>query len=99
MVFAKGDPKTVGELAERNTKKMGKDQVSLYEEKQREAKRLRRKAIAEKLPKGASLAKNDSHPLPPWRDGSIPGLERSDKPLELIDNVSNIEKFVMTGKK
>jgi putative FmdB family regulatory protein len=97
-IFVRGEPTTVMQQAERNAQRVGKDGMAERKERHREAKKKAKQQV--KLPKGATLAENtrDSGAPPWWRDGSIPGTERSEKPLKL-DNVTNVEKFLLTGTK
>jgi len=89
-----GNPKTIGQQAEQNAKRVGKAKLEEMAEKEKE----RVSKAKGKLPKGASrIARSDDDP--PWfRSGEVPGLPRSDKPLDM-STVKDVTKFVETGQK
>jgi hypothetical protein len=84
------DPKTVGLLADRNTKAMSImercDRQSKQDEDRKKAQKICDDELASKLPKGASLIK---------RDENAPSVDTS------LANLSPVqqERFIETGKK
>jgi hypothetical protein len=91
--LVKGQPKTFGQQAELNAKRMGKEQMQLMAQADKD--RLSR--ASSKLP-GKRIDVPES-PVTPWfRDGSIEGTERLEKPLNL-SSVKDTEKYIQTGKK
>lgn len=94
-----GDPKTVGQQAELNAKRLGKEQVALMEEKYEREKQERRAKRAMKL---AEKVGGTVDPTPPgtpwWRSGELPGLEKMDKPLD-VSKLKDPTHYVLTGEK
>lgn len=86
-----GEPTCVGQVAERNTKKLSSEQ---YEAIMNEGRDTPYKGP---LPKGATLGpKKKKGKTPWWRDGSIPGLKKMDEPLDL-KKVKDINKYIEHG--
>jgi putative FmdB family regulatory protein len=86
--FVKGEPKTVGHIASRNTENMGR-----YEYDDRIAQRKNRvRKASDKLIEETG-AKNIEHTgeLPWWRSGKVPGLPREEKPIT-IEKAKQIAK-------
>ena len=92
-VIVRGDPKTFGQAAEENAKRLGKEQMQLMAE---EAKTRTKKAGIRKLPKGASRIDTSKAKTPPWRDGSM-GLKPMDKPLN-VKKIKDVKKYIHTGE-
>lgn len=94
MGWVKGDPKTFGQQAELNAQRMGKEQMQRMREEA-----LKKKPFTGKLPEGASINREYENvkELPWYRDGSVPGLPKREKPLNL-DKVKDVTKYVMTGE-
>lgn len=88
------EPKTIGELAERNTKKMSKDELSEKTERKLEK---RRQGLAETAAKVGGKAIKQSDTIPWWRDGKSFGSKYSEKPIDTT-KISNIRRYVETGK-
>lgn len=86
-----GDPKTVGQQAELNAKRLGGEQTQLLWE--REQTRL--SGYTGPLPPGAKPITGEAV-TPPWRDGSW-GTKPLDKPLDL-GAVKNTTKYIETGE-
>jgi len=79
-----GNPTTIGQAAEENTKRLGKERHEKMIEDDFKARKLR-------SPK--------KKPETPWyRNGSIDGTEKLDKPLE-VSKIKNVKKFIETGEK
>lgn len=56
----------------------------------------KRKRSDIKLPKGVKL--DDTTPATPfWRDGSIEGVKKLDKPLN-VEKVPDVNKYIQTGQ-
>jgi putative FmdB family regulatory protein len=72
LCLIKGSPTTLGQLAERNTEKLGKDEAQERQLKRGASKENIKKAKAQLLPK-----------TPWWRDGTIPGLKKKKSPLTM----------------
>jgi hypothetical protein len=87
-----GDPKTVGQQAELNEKRMGGELTQRLWEDQKSKVR----AYSGPLPDGARPI-TDPGETPPWRDGSM-GLAPLEKPLDLT-KVKDVNKYVRTGEK
>jgi hypothetical protein len=84
-IIVQGEPENLGHLAERNSQKFGN---AYCEDKMAESQARLRKA------KGQS----ETTPTTPWwRNGSVPGLERSEKPLAGEQLKKTIDKFKKTG--
>lgn len=80
-----GNPKTVGQLAEMNTKRL---------KEQGGQEMAHDRNWTGPVPEGATVVKEKGE-TPPWRDGSM-GIPAMDKPLNL-DKVKDVTKYVMTG--
>lgn len=87
------DPKTIGELAERNSKNMSKDELAEKSGKKKEAKRKGLEELASKVG-GEAIKKSET--LPWWRDGKSFGSKRSEKPID-TSKITNIRKYVENG--
>jgi hypothetical protein len=86
-----GDPKTVGQQAELNAKRLGNEQTQLLWEREQN----RMSEYAGPLPPGAKPITGEAV-TPPWRDGSW-GIKPLDKPLDL-GAVKNTTKYIETGE-
>lgn len=95
-IGVRGEPRTVGSLAEKNTKKLCKEDYDaiMSHGKLDGLTPHTMKAIE----KAGGTIKEKSGETPWYRNGSIPGLEKSDKPID-ISRVKDISKFIETGKK
>ncbi len=93
IVLAKGNPTTFGQQSELNERRLGKERVAKLKEKIRNPQ----KADTLKLPKGAKPFKGTDPKLPWWRDGSMKGLPKSEKPINL-NKVKNVKKYIEQGK-
>ena len=85
-----GDPKTVGQQAELNAKKLGKEGVKkLFEETNKN------KDFSGMLPKKGQVKKKEGA-LPWYRSGEVPGLPKMDKPLDIkkVDSKEKAEKYI-----
>lgn len=91
--FVKGSPTTVGQQAELNLKKMGKEQAQKKAEEIREDKKESRL----KLPGGAKKVERPKE-LPWWRSGEVSGFPRDAKPLDL-KKVQDVKRYIREGKK
>lgn len=91
--LVKGSPTTVGQQAELNAARAGREQM----EKMWETDKARVSDWKGKLPKGASINKTGTGETPPWRDGSF-GTDKLDKPLDL-ETVKDVTTYVATGQK
>ncbi len=80
-VYTKGEAKTIGQQAERNSQKMGRAEVE-----EREAKITEKKAAALKA---QGLTPPTPGDTPWWRNGSVKGMTKSDKPLTPVQ----VEKY------
>jgi hypothetical protein len=87
-----GDPKTFGQQAELNAKRLGSE---LHQKMWDPALQPERKYTGP-LPAGASLAQGTGE-TPPWRDGSY-GNPTMDKPLDL-KAVADPQKYILSGEK
>lgn len=87
----KGQPKTFGQQAEINEKRMGKEQMQLM----KEADTARMKSgWTGPVPKGAKLVQKEvSKEIPFYREG----LPDPSKPLD-VTKVKNLDKYVLTGE-
>lgn len=92
-----GSPTTVGQQMERNEKRFGKELM----QKKVEATISRRKRTGRglKLPEGARVIDASDAPIPWYRDGSVPGTKKLEKPLN-INKMSDTqkEKYIHTGE-
>lgn len=98
-IGVRGEPRTVGSLAEKNTKKLCKEEYDAVMMKGKI------KGLSPQMKKRVEAAggtvvepKKRSGELPWYRDGSIPGVERSEKPID-ITKIKDVKKFIATGKK
>lgn len=99
------DPKTVGHLAARNTKKIGYAEL---QERQAIKKLEKIEALKRLEPKhkGEVVIPKEQPRLPWWRSGKIPGLPKSEKPLDAnkfvdkktgVEKTDVIKKYIETG--
>lgn len=86
-----GNPTTVGQQAEANAKRLGREQIQKIEEDYRNQSRT----YTGKLPEGAEVI-TDTGETPPWRDGSM-GLPKLDKPLN-TKKLPDVKRYVESGK-
>lgn len=93
-IKVESDPKTIGELAERNTRRMSKDELAEKSELKRDKRKQGMKEIANKAG-GKAIEQPDS--IPWWRDGKSFGCKYSDKPID-TSKISNLRKYVETGQ-
>lgn len=90
-----GDPKTVGQQAELNEKRAGKEQVEkIFEEA------TKTHEFKGKLPKNAKLVNRDKNEIPWYRSGKIPGTKKREKPLDTkkLDTSEKVQKYINTGE-
>jgi putative FmdB family regulatory protein len=88
-----GNPTTVGQQAEINTRKLGKEQMQLMEESDKK----RRSGFKGPSPRNGKPVEIENNYIPPWRDGCW-GLPKEEKPID-ITKIPNLEKYVATGIK
>lgn len=80
-----GNPTTIGQQAELNTKRLGREQHQRMVEQDFQSRKL----------KSPTEPKVET----PWyRSGCIDGLEKLDKPLEL-SKIKDTKKYIETGEK
>lgn len=98
-IGTRGEPRTVGSLAEKNTKKLCKEDYDriMAQGKSDTVSPAMRKRIEEN---GGTVKKREmpTGNIPWYRNGSVAGTERLDKPLDL-SKVKDIGTYVKTGKK
>jgi putative FmdB family regulatory protein len=92
-VWVYGNPTTVGQQAEANARKLGKEQL----QKKAEAARAEQPRFTGKLPEGASINTTGTGETPWWRTGSVPGVPKLDKPLNL-KKIKNKRAYVEKGE-
>lgn len=95
LALVRGNPTTFGQQAEINAKRAGKEQLAIMTEI---AKPENRKKKTLKVPDGASIVDTKPAPTPWFRDGSVPGVPKLDKPLNL-NKIPNVDKYIQTGNK
>lgn len=92
--FVKQDAKTLGQLAERNEKKFGKDEVkerrALQEEDRKRAIELKNQRAEARLPKGMSIRKPGKSKIAELPSHIKTAVNTGDK--------SRIDKYVMEGR-
>ena len=81
---------TVGQIAELNSKRLGKEQLRKREEHEKAI----RKPIGRKGVKGTRVEKSEE--LPWWRSGKVAGLPKMDKPLDL-SKIPDKERYIHEG--
>lgn len=96
-VFVKGEPQTIGAIAEQNNQRLGRmgceDMWAMQEERKQIAKFHAREALANKLPIGASLPD-----LPKSKEMWYrPGLDQPNMGLADL-SVGQQKKFIEEGK-
>lgn len=85
-----GSPTTLGQQAEMNAKKLGKERLGQVFEAPPSAN------YTGKLPKGARI--DTTLPETPfWRDGSIEGTKKLDKPLA-VEKLPDLRRYIESGK-
>ncbi len=85
-----GNPTTVGQQAEINARRAGKEQLQLM----KEARAKQKPAFTGKLPKGAKINRGTGE-TPWWRSGEVAGLPKSE-PLN-IDKIHDKTRYIETG--
>lgn len=97
-IGVRGEPTTVGSLAEKNTKRLSKEEYERMtaEGGQGEVSPEMQKTIEKSG--GKILQKKRSGEIPWYRNGKISGTERSSKPIDL-SKIKSISKYIDTGKK
>lgn len=89
------EPKTVEHQGYRNNKRVGH---AFLEEKEHLKKAKRRKAAEITAAKsGGKLYKKDPNVKQWWRDGTLPGVAKSDKPID-TSKIANVKKYIETGE-
>jgi putative FmdB family regulatory protein len=93
------DVTTVGQLAEANTKRLGRDGLAERNAVEAEQRAARKRQTAEKIAEatGGSVPDPVAPATPWWRSGEVPGTTRMDKPLDL-SKVRDLNTYVETGK-
>jgi putative FmdB family regulatory protein len=86
-----GQPTTVGQQAEINAKRVGKERLQEIA-----AEENAKRGFTGKMPKNGKLVKQKGA-TPWWRQGKVAGLAPMDKPLDL-KKVANVQKYVETGE-
>jgi len=86
-----GNPTTVGQLAEQNSKKMGKELSQLTLEKDKK----QMKEWKGPLPEGATVDNSEGE-TPWWRTGEVPGVPAMEEPLNLR-KVADPTKYIEAG--
>lgn len=81
-VFIKGEPKTVGHQASRNTENMGHYE---YEDRVYQNKKRVRKASDKLVEQTGGKNITTSSELPWYRSGKVEGLPKIDKPISMIE--------------
>lgn len=87
-------PTTVGQQAEINAKRMGKERMQMMQD----AAKQRKSKFKGKLPAGAKINTTGSDEPPWFRSGVIKGTEKLAKPLD-VSKIKDTEKFIRTGEK
>lgn len=92
------DPKTVGHLADRNTREMGRYELEerrvLDKLNKKAAKKAGQEELSKKLPPGASIVDSSQYKTPWWR----PKTECADMSLNKL-SPEKLEKYINTGEK
>lgn len=88
---------TVGQQAEFNEKKLGKEQASKVWENTRTKKE---EACPWAAIPGTKVGKPVEGKTPWWRDGSVEGLPAKDKPVNVakLNTQEKIDRYIMEGK-
>lgn len=95
--FVRQDPTTVGQLAERNTKKMGREAVEMTERNRAarddEVRRQNRESLQKRLPKGYEL-------LGSSKDAADPNARPPEKVQEAVKsgNQKAVDNYILTGE-
>ncbi len=92
--IAYGNPTTVGQQAELNARRLGKEQL----ERMAEEDRARVSGWKGPMPAGARPNVTGTGERPWFRDNGVAGLQPLDRPLDLRQ-VSNVQRYIETGKK
>lgn len=90
IVYGFENCKTFGQVSEYNHKRLGKE----LSQKMQEGARPRRSGMAKKL--GLEQPELQAE-TPWWRDGSVPGLKKMDRPLDLA-RVTDQDRYIRTGE-
>jgi putative FmdB family regulatory protein len=88
-VYGEDHATTVGQQAQYNAKRAGKERLEMMADEQN------------RRPTGWNKRLGKEAPVPEtpwWRDGSTEGLPKMEKPLDLKE-VKNVENYIMEGKK
>jgi putative FmdB family regulatory protein len=91
--IVKGNPTTLGQQAELNAKRLGKEQM----QKMVEAEKQRISGWKGHRPKGSSVNTTGNGETPWFRAGEVPGLKKLDKPLNL-KKIKDKKKYIATGE-
>lgn len=88
---------TVGQQAEYNEKKSGKELTAKAFER---TKTVKEEACPWAQLDGVKVGKPVESKKPWWRDGSVEGLPEKDKPVDAtkLDTPEKVEKYIMEGK-
>lgn len=93
--IVRGQPKTIGQAAEENAKRVGKEQMEMMFDP--ELPQNKKPAGKGRLPKGAKRVDTSKAETPWWRDGTVPGVPKLDKPLD-VKKIKNVQKYIRTGE-
>jgi putative FmdB family regulatory protein len=91
--IVRGQPKTFGQAAEENAKRLGKEQMQMMAEADQE--RITGSKWTGPVPKGGRPKGTVEGDIPFWRDGSLGG-PKMEKPLN-PRKIKNVKKYVETG--
>ena len=92
--IVRGRPKTFGQAAEENARRLGPSGMADLE--RAETSRLRAGGFTGKLPRGAKINRKGTGAPPPWRDGSF-GTPKLAKPLD-VRRLKSVKRYIETGK-
>jgi hypothetical protein len=95
--LARGNPTTLGQQAELNSKRVGKERLA--EMAQEDAQRVKGVRFSGKLPPGAKHNTTATGETPWFRDGSIAGVPALEKPLDMsrIQSPADAQSYIETG--
>lgn len=85
---------TVGQQAQYNARRLGKEQVEKKVEESRNRKRKAADSVWNQIPGARVVDPTDE--LPWYRDGSMPGLPKMERPLDL-NQVRDVNKYIEEG--
>lgn len=88
-----GSPKTVGQQAEINARRAGSEQM----DRMWAAEAAKRVGWKGPKPEGVKEDSGGSSEVPWWRSGAVPGVARSETPIDL-KKIRDPAKFVQTGE-